>query len=176
MKFDDVVIGAGVSGLSAAILLAQNGREVAVLERAPVTAPTIRGFVRNGIHFDTGFHYAAMLKKGETFWRLCERLGIISRLQIHTRSSGAGDMFIHAPSAFRFHFRDSLDHLTEQLAECFPADSDNIRDYLFQIRMFLERMNRQLFSGMADPGGLFEGGQQSLSDFLKAAFQSSALS
>ncbi len=56
MKYDDIVIGGGVSGLSSAVLLAQNGRNVCVLEQSSQIAPTIRGFVRDGIYFDTGFH------------------------------------------------------------------------------------------------------------------------
>jgi heterodisulfide reductase subunit A-like polyferredoxin len=41
MKHDTIVIGAGVSGLTTAILLAQDGRKVALLEKSRAIAPTI---------------------------------------------------------------------------------------------------------------------------------------
>ncbi|WP_026842265.1 FAD-dependent oxidoreductase [Citrifermentans bremense] len=57
MRYDFAVIGAGVSGITSALILAKHGRSVALLEKAPRTAPLLRGFSRQGVQFDTGFHY-----------------------------------------------------------------------------------------------------------------------
>ncbi|MDR1857123.1 MAG: FAD-dependent oxidoreductase [Desulfovibrio sp.] len=53
---DIVVVGSGIAGLTAAILFARRGHPVTVLEAGPHTAPLLRGFTRDGTHFDTGFH------------------------------------------------------------------------------------------------------------------------
>lgn len=57
-----VVIGAGISGMSAAIMLAEHGHNVTLVEKSKSIAPLIRGFDRDGHHFDTGFHYARGLE------------------------------------------------------------------------------------------------------------------
>ena len=148
MKYDDIVIGAGVSGLSAAILLAQNGRKVAVAEKAPTIAPTIRGFTRDGIYFDTGFHYAAMLGEGGAFARLCERLGVLSHLRIKENVQDSGDLFFHVPSGFKFRFGETLQDLMARLTEAFPDEANAIECYV-------SRLKRQ--AGVKDSGKLLPG-------------------
>lgn len=58
-----LVIGGGITGMSAALLLAQAGMEVTLVEKHPRLAPLLRGFWRQGIHFETGFHFAGGLDR-----------------------------------------------------------------------------------------------------------------
>lgn len=70
-----VVIGGGVSGIVAALLLRRNGRSVTLLEKGPRLAPTLRGFYRKGLYFDTGLHLSGGLGTGGplcAFFRLLE--------------------------------------------------------------------------------------------------------
>ena len=120
MKYDDIVIGAGVSGLTAAILLAQNGRKVAIIEKSGKIAPTIRGFVRNDIYFDTGFHYATLLGREEPFTMLCERLGIMSQIEVREYGKATGDYLYSLSPEFKFQFKSKLHNLAQQLTEIFP--------------------------------------------------------
>lgn len=59
-----IVIGAGITGLAASIMLASNGLHATLVEKAAAPGPLLRGFSRNGHYFDTGFHLAAGLGKG----------------------------------------------------------------------------------------------------------------
>lgn len=59
-----VVIGGGITGMSAAVMLAQSGMKVTLVEKHPRLAPLLRGFRRKGIHFETGFHFAGGLERG----------------------------------------------------------------------------------------------------------------
>ena len=65
MSYDYLIIGAGASGLTSALILAQEGYRVALIERSPYLAPLLRGFSRRGVYFDTGFHYSGGLGRGE---------------------------------------------------------------------------------------------------------------
>jgi all-trans-retinol 13,14-reductase len=175
MKYDDIVIGAGVSGLTAAILLAQQGRRVAVMDKAPVAAPAIRGFVRNGVYFDTGFHYAAMLETGKPLSKLFERLGILSHLKLNNNLQKERDLFYHVPSGFQYQFAGTLPALNEQLTALFPNESDAIRNYLAIINHFITRIENSLFTTIMDPSMIFENTELSLEEYLQKRFDSPLL-
>jgi all-trans-retinol 13,14-reductase len=64
LEYDAVIIGGGVSGLTSALLQARRGRKTAVLEAGAALMPLMRGFDRNGVHFETGFHYTFGLGEG----------------------------------------------------------------------------------------------------------------
>lgn len=61
MKPDTVVIGSGMAGVSAALLLARAGRSVVVVERHSRLMPLLHRFRRDGVECDPGFHYSGGL-------------------------------------------------------------------------------------------------------------------
>lgn len=70
-----VVIGGGIAGITAALLLRRRGCEVALAEKAPQLAMTLRGFTRKGCYFDTGLHLSGGLGENgplRAFFRLLE--------------------------------------------------------------------------------------------------------
>ena len=58
-----LVIGGGITGMSAALLLSRSGMDVTLIEKHPRLAPLLRGFWRQGVHFETGFHFAGGLDR-----------------------------------------------------------------------------------------------------------------
>ena len=71
-----VVIGSGVTGMSAALLLAGLGEEVTLVEAKDCLAPLLSGFSRNGLFFDTGFHCAGGLGRNGLLRRWLGALGL----------------------------------------------------------------------------------------------------
>lgn len=59
-----IVIGSGIAGMSAALMLTEAGIETSLIEGRPCLAPLLRGFDRQGVHFETGFHFAGGLAQG----------------------------------------------------------------------------------------------------------------
>ncbi len=57
MKYNVIVIGAGLAGLSAAAYLAKAGKKVAVFERHSRPGGYCASFIRKGIQFDPGPHW-----------------------------------------------------------------------------------------------------------------------
>jgi len=56
MRYDTLIVGAGMSGLAAGIRLAQAGQRVAVLERHSLWGGLNSFYKQGGRRFDTGLH------------------------------------------------------------------------------------------------------------------------
>jgi all-trans-retinol 13,14-reductase len=57
-----VIVGGGVSGMTAALILAKFGFPVTLVEKKEHLGATLRGFSRQGTNFDTGLHYVGGLQ------------------------------------------------------------------------------------------------------------------
>jgi phytoene dehydrogenase-like protein len=77
-----VIVGAGISGLVDAILLAETGREVSVLEQHTIPGGYLQQFARKKTVFDVGFHYMGSTSPGRPMRQFLEHLGIWERLRI----------------------------------------------------------------------------------------------
>ena len=75
MKYDVIVIGAGLGGLECACLLSQAGRSVLVLEKEHQTGGCLQSYRRRGLDYDTGFHYVGGLGEGQSLHDAFARLG-----------------------------------------------------------------------------------------------------
>uniref|UniRef100_A0A8C2TKA4 All-trans-retinol 13,14-reductase n=1 Tax=Coturnix japonica TaxID=93934 RepID=A0A8C2TKA4_COTJA len=67
-QLDAIVIGSGIGGLAAAVLLAKVGRRVLVLEQHGRLGGCCHAFSEKGFEFDTGIHYVGQLHDG-SLWR-----------------------------------------------------------------------------------------------------------
>jgi all-trans-retinol 13,14-reductase len=130
MSFDTVVIGGGISGLAAALILARHGRRVAVVEQAPRLAPLVGGFRRRGVYFDSGFHYTGGLGAGEVLDLLFRYLGLGGRIRRVPLDPAGFDLFRDAGTGKEFSFPCGLGALREALCEAFPDEAAGIGAYL----------------------------------------------
>jgi all-trans-retinol 13,14-reductase len=134
MTYDFVVIGAGISGITSAITLAQNGYQVALLEKADCTAPLLRGFSRRGVHFDTGFHYTGGLGPGEPLDIFFRYLGLSGGITSYPFDEEGFDLFSCENPGFEFRVPTGFDRLQDKLSEAFPGERAAIGSYLSDIR------------------------------------------
>ncbi|MBK7864846.1 MAG: NAD(P)/FAD-dependent oxidoreductase [Archangiaceae bacterium] len=81
--FDVVIIGSGMGGLTAALLLLREGFKVCVLEQHYRPGGCLHRFFRKRIPFDTGFHYLGGLDDGGTLNQYLKFLGVRDRISIH---------------------------------------------------------------------------------------------
>ena len=134
MIYDYIVIGAGISGITSAITLAQNGYQVALLEKAGHTAPLLRGFSRGGVHFDTGFHYTGGLGPGEPLDIFFRYLGLDGRITSFPFDDEGFDVFSCEDPGFEFRVPTGFERLQDKLGEAFPGERAAIGSYLAQVR------------------------------------------
>jgi prolycopene isomerase len=89
-KYDAIVIGAGMGGLSAATMLARNGLSVLLLERHNVPGGYATSFVRGRYEFEVALHELSgigAVDRPGTLYRYLDYLGVAGRLEFYRLSN-----------------------------------------------------------------------------------------
>ncbi|MDR2489120.1 MAG: FAD-dependent oxidoreductase [Desulfovibrio sp.] len=132
-----VVVGSGIAGLSATLLLARQGLPVTLLEAQAGAAPLLRGFRRNGLYFDTGFHYGGGLERDGLLRRWLQALGIWDSLTNVTTEHSDIFHFADGPSYVLPSLPSS--RLLEAMETQFPGSGAGMRALLDDMRAVLAR-------------------------------------
>jgi phytoene dehydrogenase-like protein len=129
VRYDVAIIGAGFSGLAAAIRLAHFGRRVVLLEKHSVWGGLNSFYKKGGHHFDTGLHavtnYVRPGYKGPRLplQRIARQLRFdLGELELLPQS--------HSEVIFgdaRLEFTNELKELEANIAAQFPAEIDGFR-------------------------------------------------
>lgn len=82
MKYDAVIVGSGVAGMTAAVILAKEGRNVIVVEQHARPGGLMQSFRRGGHRFPTGVHSVGSLGEGQILLRYFKYLGVFDRLAL----------------------------------------------------------------------------------------------
>jgi len=159
---DVCVIGAGLSGLTDAILLAEAGRKVMVLEHHNIPGGYLQQFQRKGTRFDVGFHWVGSTRPGRPLHKILEHLKIASRIEFEPYPADAaietrvGDRSFAYPTRFDAfvesaletwpHEREGILQLVEEVeAECARAKwFDLRRDAEYDTSLFAKVDRRSL--------------------------------
>jgi phytoene dehydrogenase-like protein len=133
-RFDVIVVGAGLGGLTAAALLTRQGKKVLVVDQHAVAGGNATIFKRSGYEFDVGLHYIGG----------CQPDGPIPRI---LKAAGADDVEFAELDAngfdtlvfpdFEFQVPKGIDRYRARLLEFFPREGRGVDRYvklLHQIR------------------------------------------
>mgnify|MGYP001563478958 CR=1 FL=1 len=144
-KYDAIVIGAGLGGLSAATMLAKNGQRVLLLERHNVPGGYATSFVRGRYEFEIALHELSGIGPPEhrgTLYRYLDYLGVASKVEFLRLSnlyrSVFPDLDVTLPAG-REAFEDAL-------CKTFPDDAKGIRRFVkrvFDMGRDFSRISRQ---------------------------------
>ncbi len=125
--------GAGAGGMTMALLLAQSGRRVTVLETTPRIGGLLQRFRRRGVPYDTGFHFTG---------------GFDGLLRQMAQYLNIGDLVREKP--FRTHVylgennrrisfpSTGVDDVADYLCGEFPGQENTVRDYYRAERSVVE--------------------------------------
>ncbi|WP_317126536.1 phytoene desaturase family protein [Aureibaculum marinum] len=128
LKFDTIIVGSGVGGLSTAICLSRAGQKVLVLEQHDVPGGWCHSFYLNGYRFTPGVHYIGLLGKGEATSLLYEGLGIANDLVFYKMNpNGYEHCWIGDK---KFDFPANINDLKHSLSVRFPEEKKQIHKYL----------------------------------------------
>ena len=131
-KYDHVVIGSGVSGLTTAIILGKFGKKVALLEQHSNTAPLIRRFKRGNSWCDPGFHYSGGLHESGPLTILFRYLGLMNHLKIIPMEPEGFD-YLSFKDQDEYKIPYGFERLEDYLCSRFPESAKAVIKYLQKI-------------------------------------------
>lgn len=145
-----IVVGAGIGGLSAGILLSLLDYHVTVLEKNSVPGGLMRSYLREGIDCPVGVHYVGALGKQEPLGILFRAMGVsVDDLFFPMGEQGVIDRYIFDDLVFDL--PASLDDFEQNLQSCFPQDRLCIGRIMANLREISGRFDDiSFFAGQDD--------------------------
>lgn len=132
-SYDVVIIGAGISGLTAAALLSKAGLSVIVLERHRLIGGYLQGFERNDFVFDTAIHWLNQCGENGTVTRIFKHIGDdFPRPQLMQKIQR------HVGNEHDYTLTNNPDELRLQLIKDFPQDEKGINRFFSDARKIAE--------------------------------------
>ena len=126
-RFDVVVIGSGIGGLTAAALLAQHGRSVLVLDQHYVPGGNASVFRRPGYEFDIGIHYLGQCGPRGAIPRILSAAGAKGVRFNAMDPDGFDTLFF---PDFEFRVPAGIEEYSRRLVSTFPAEKPGIQRYI----------------------------------------------
>ena len=148
--YDALIIGAGIGGLSAGIILSRLGLRVAVIEKNPLPGGMMRGYRRGGMDCPVGVHYFGSFGEGEPLRRICDFLGVTERMAVERMGQGSPiDRYLF--DDFTFDLPEGVDAFAASLRQAFPDDRQPIARIIDNLRATLDVQNSFAFFSPAPP-------------------------
>ena len=151
-----LIIGAGIGGLSTAIILAKLGFDVTVLEKNSQPGGLMRSYTRNGIECAVGVHYLGSLDKGQILRTFFDYMGVTEAIPV-TRmgQNGIIDRYIfdaHTSHQSIFDMPQGINAYAENLRRRFPLEQEQIAKLLAPIHKAAEQLHGLDFLYATDDG------------------------
>ena len=138
--FDDLVIGAGMAGLTAASLLAAQGRRVLVLEAHDTPGGYAHTFGLGDYRFCAQVHYIFSCGEGESVHELLRRLDLTEEVRFHRLDPEGFDHVVVAGERYRI--PNGLEKFRDRLLRRHPEAAAPLRGYFDILQALGREMDR----------------------------------
>ena len=128
-----LIIGSGVGGLSAGIILAKLGYPVTIVEKNPLPGGLMGSYIRSGIACPVGVHYMGTLDHGQPLRRCWDYLGVSSLIPLKRMGAG-GVIDRYLFDDFAFDLPEGIDAFEDRLKEAFPLEHGSITTITAELR------------------------------------------
>lgn len=148
-KYDNIIIGSGISGIALAAILAKESKSSLVLERHYTAGGFTHVFKRRGYEWDVGVHYIGQAHRENSLVRKLFEYVAGERLQ-WAELPEIYDKIIFGEKAYNFH--KGREQFKEKLKEQFhnPEDQESIDAYIELVRK-AARSSSYLYARRAVP-------------------------
>lgn len=145
-RWDYVVIGSGMGGMTTAAILAKLGKRVLVLEQHYTPGGFTHMFKRPGYRWDVGVHAVGEVTHHSLTGRILHEL---TNGELEWASLGRVYDELHFPQGYRLDLPDSPAQLRANFLDAFPDESEAIDGYLHLVRAVSKSMKNYYLARMA---------------------------
>lgn len=138
-EFDVVIIGSGLAGLLSAVMLAKEGRSVAVIEQNKQIGGCLQTFSFQKKVFDSCVHYIAALEEGQTQNRIFTYAGIMPHLKLKKLDETGFDRIVFGDEKITYPYAQGFDNFKKHLLPYFPHAEADIDYYLSMLKSVTDR-------------------------------------
>jgi len=131
-KYQSIVVGGGIAGLTCAAYLAREGQKVLLVEKNEKCGGLVDSFTRDGFHFDAGVR---ALENAGVIFPMMEDLGIQLEMVRSPVSLGIEDEVIHIESL------KDLAEYRDLLVSFYPESEADIDEMIRSIRKIMKHMD-----------------------------------
>jgi phytoene dehydrogenase-like protein len=131
-RYDTVIVGAGIAGLTSACYLARHGQQVLLIERNRECGGLVNSFRRDGFHFEAGVR---ALEDAGVIFPLLKDLGIELEVVKSPVSVGIENEILHIEDM------GSIDAYKQLLVKLYPESEAEIGAVIKVIRRVMKHMD-----------------------------------
>lgn len=131
-----IIIGAGVSGLSAGIYAQMHGHNATIYERHFKAGGNLTGWDRCGYHIDNCIHWLTGTNPVTKLYKTWESLGALGDVEVHQGES----LFTFEKDGQSLSLGQSIDKFEADMLALSPSDKKEIKAFIRAIKAF-QRIN-----------------------------------
>lgn len=149
-KYDILIIGSGLGGLTCGSILSKEGFKVCVLEQNPQIGGCLQNFKRNEHVFDTGIHYVGGFEKGQPLQKIYSYLGFYDKLKFQKLHDEHFDLIHIGSDNVKYPIGLGYEKFIKNLSNIFPEEKENLENYAESIQTICKSFH--LYSFELDNG------------------------
>lgn len=127
-----IIIGGGISGLSAGIHAQQNGFLTEIYEKNPVIGGECTGWNRQGYHIDNCIHWLTGCREGDELWEIWRNVGAIDE---NTELYREPYFYMLDMEGRRLHFWSDVEKARREFLEIAPEDGIEINKFFDSVKL-----------------------------------------
>ncbi len=143
MKYEVIIIGGGMGGLTAGALLARRGLRVVLLEQGERTGGYVTSFKRGPFTFDATGAFLGGCEEGGEFHTILVQTGALQHLRFLGIDTAKN---IYPDFSLDLHLKGGFEAYVKGTRELFPEEQKGLEDYFALIRRIGGEINR--FEGL----------------------------
>ncbi len=125
MKYDVVIIGAGLGGLTAGLKLAREGKKVAIVEQHFIPGGCATTFKRKGYTVEVGLHELDGLYEGDNKVKIFKEFGVFDGVNI----IDVPEFYRYRRGEFDFVLPDNVAEAKAALIDAFPLEAKAVNKF-----------------------------------------------
>jgi phytoene desaturase len=143
MKYDVIIIGGGMGGLTAGALLARRGLRVVLLEQGDKTGGYVTSFKRGPFTFDATGAFLGGCEEGGEFYKILAQAGALQYLRF-LRVEAAKN--IYPDFSLDLYLSGGFEEYIREVRKLFPEERRGLKNYFALLKRIGEEINR--FEGL----------------------------